>query len=132
MSYPFLVVGALLGAGFVLLARLAGREDRILAIGLAVAALIYLAFAVFGGATGGEVPVEVAGVVVFSLVAVAGVRLSPWWLALGWAVHVLWDVALHPPGGELWVPAWYGPLCVGFDLVVAFYVAIRTVRASAS
>lgn len=128
MSLLTIAVGALLGACLVLLARLAGRENRILAIGLAVAALVYLGFAVVHGAGGREIGIEVAGVVVFSLVALAGVRLSPWWLALGWAAHVLWDVALHPPGADVWVPHWYGPLCIGFDLLVAFYVAVRAVR----
>lgn len=130
MSLVTVAVGALLAACFVLLARRAAREDRILAIGLAVAAAIYLVFAVLHGAAGGEVAVELAGVAVFSLVAWAGVRVSPWWLALGWAAHVLWDVALHPPGTDFWVPKWYGPLCIGFDLVVAFYVAVRSVRAA--
>jgi hypothetical protein len=40
-------------------------------------------------------------------------------LALGWVLHVGWDTLLHTGLGTDFVPLWYVPLCVGFDLVVA-------------
>jgi hypothetical protein len=134
MSFPVsVVVGALLAGLFVLVARLAlGRRENVaLAAGLVVAALIYLAAAlesVIGSlqAVGGiSVPLEVAGVAVFALLAFLGLRVSPWFLAIGWAAHVLWDVWVHPGGSFGFLPDWYPPLCIGFDLVVAGYVALR-------
>jgi hypothetical protein len=43
------------------------------------------------------------------------------WLALGWAGHVAWDVGLHGGPGTDFVPAWYLPFSVGFDLIVGGY-----------
>jgi hypothetical protein len=62
--------------------------------------------------------IEAAGVALFGTVAWLG-RAAPWWLALGWAAHVAWDVGLHLDRAQPLVGAWYPLLCVGFDLVVA-------------
>lgn len=116
-----IAVGAAGGAAFVLLARFAspGRERRIWAAGLVVAALIYVGFARSAGwqALAGEL----AGVAVFAAVAWLGVRRAPWLLGAGWALHVLWDLALHAvslPG----VPESYPTICAGFDLLVGGYI----------
>lgn len=58
------------------------------------------------------------GVAVFSVPAWLGVRRAAVWLPAGWALHVVWDVALHAVA-PLAAPAWYVWLCLGFDLVVA-------------
>ena len=66
--------------------------------------------------------------VLFSLVAWLGVRGALWWLALGWAAHVAWDVGLHLDRSQALVPAWYPLFCVGFDLIVAGFILGRTSR----
>ena len=49
-----------------------------------------------------------------------GFRVSAAVLALGWAMHVVWDVALHLQGaGAGYTPFWYPWGCVSFDLMVA-------------
>ena len=50
---------------------------------------------------------------------------SIWWIVAGWALHPLWDVGLHFLGpGRSFAPETYTIACLGFDLLVAAYIAI--------
>ena len=122
MLLPILL-GAVLGGLFVLVARRSGRtaETRLLAFGLVLAALIYVVVAL-PGADRGWLTLEAAGLGLFGVLAWLGVRASLWWLALGWVAHVAWDVGLHLERTQAVVAPWYPLLCVGFDLVVAGYL----------
>lgn len=127
----WIVIGVALGAAFLAIARAGGprRERRILGIGLVIAALFYVAFALRGAAPGRWLAAELAGTAIFGVVAGVGMRFSGWFLALGWGTHVLWDVLLHRSGGgSTFTPDAYPWLCVGFDLLVAGYVAMLQVR----
>ena len=116
-----LLGGVALGAVFLLLARKAGRaENLVLASGLLVAALIYLAFAISGQAPPRELRLEIVGLVVFTPLALAGARWWPPLLGIGWLMHAGWDILLHWPP-QAWVPGLYPVFCVAFDLVVAAY-----------
>jgi len=44
------------------------------------------------------------------------------WLALGWALHICWDVFLHSQNSTPYVPEGYPGLCMGFDIVIAGYI----------
>lgn len=90
------------------------------ATGLWMAAWIYVGFAVWGGAGLDWLGIELAGVAVYGALAWAG-RSRSVWLAVGWALHVLWDVLLHGGHGMAFVPTWYPPACLGFDVAVAAY-----------
>ncbi len=125
MSAFEILLGALLAAPFVLFARRRRAEDRVYAAGLVVAALIYVGFALAAGAGTGALVTELIGVVLFAAVAWLGVRRAPLWLAAGWAAHVGWDLLLHPLIGPAYAPAWYVRVCVGFDLAVAAWIALR-------
>ena len=122
MLLPILL-GAVLGALFVLVARRRGRtgEARLLALGLVVAALIYVGLALAGADHHG-LAFEAAGLGIFGVIAWLGARASLWWLVLGWVAHVGWDVGLHLDRSDASVAAWYPLLCVGLDLVVAGYL----------
>lgn len=85
-------------------------------LGLLVAALIYVAFALPVG--GSALRLEALGVLAYLPFAVLGWRGSSEALAVGWALHVAWDLALHGPATPF-VPVLYLPLCLGFDLAVA-------------
>jgi hypothetical protein len=127
----WIVIGIALGALFLALARAGGprHERRIVGIGLVVAALFYVAFALRGGAPGQWLAAELAGTAIFGAVAVVGLRSSGWVLALGWGTHVLWDVLLHLSGsGGAFTPDAYPWLCVGFDLLVAGSMATPQFR----
>jgi hypothetical protein len=51
-------------------------------------------------------------------------KKSGWLSAAGWALHPLWDAGLHGYSTPF-VPHWYIGGGIGFDLVVAAYVAFR-------
>ena len=115
-----IVVGLFLGVGFVLLSR---NYARSFAIGLVVTALIYVGPAIFKG-SGRWILIELAGVAIFAVFAWLGLRRSGWFLAAGWALHPLWDAGLHDYSTQF-VPHWYIGGCIGFDLLVAIYIAFR-------
>ena len=120
-----IVIGALLAGGFVLLARLSrsyAREKRLYAVGLVVTALIYVGFGVSTGSIR-WILIELAGVAVFAVFAVFGLKKSGWFLAAGWALHPLWDTGLRD--STQFVPHWYITACIGFDLLVALYICFR-------
>jgi hypothetical protein len=122
-----LLLGALSCLLFVTFARRAGRrrELAIYAAALAAAAVIYVIFAAFGGATLGWTAVETSGLAIFSLLALLARRGSREALIVGWAVHPAWDVLIHEVLRASFVPEWYPALCVGFDLSLAGYIALR-------
>ncbi|HEX8271819.1 MAG TPA: DUF6010 family protein [Longimicrobiaceae bacterium] len=121
-----LLNGIALAGAFALLARAAGPRHRLWlhAAMLLVAALFYVSFAARAGAWGG-VLLELAGVAAFGGVALLGLaRRSPGTVALGWALHPVWDVALHTWGTmEAYTPEGWVVACIGFDLLLAGLIA---------
>jgi uncharacterized protein DUF6010 len=83
-----------------------------------------------GGAGARSLALEVGGVVLYGAAAWVGFRKSAALLALGWAMHPVWDVALHLQyPGAAYKPDWYPWGCVGFDLIVAGAVFVACARA---
>jgi hypothetical protein len=120
------ILAPLLGIAFSLaLVRMARThppegERRVYAVGLVVAALLYVIFGVVGGAGARWLALESAGALIYGAAAWVGVRGRPSLLALGWAAHVAWDVPLHVSGAAAgYTPRWYPWLCVSFDFVIA-------------
>jgi hypothetical protein len=111
--------GALAAVGFNYLARSAGRRRElfIYALGLAGVALIYLLVALVRG-DWRSVVAESIGVALFSALAMCGSRRTAIVLALGWMLHVGWDLALHGMLSGGFMPYGYRWACVGFDLAV--------------
>ena len=69
--------------------------------------------------------IELAQVVAFGILGLYGWRGSPYWLALGYALHPLWDFGVHHVGpGRDFAPVAYVFACVSFDWVVAAYILI--------
>lgn len=96
------------------------RATRLYATALVIAALIYVAFAVAGGAGGKDLAVEGVGLLLYGGAAWLGLRYWPPAIAVGWAAHVAWDVLLHLDGaGARYTPEFYPWMCVSFDLVLA-------------
>lgn len=101
---------------------------------LFIAAAIYVVFALVGNAPGQWFLIEAGGLVLFSVLAMLGLRFSPWILAFAWFAHIAWDNLLHS-ANTAFVPPWYPPLCIGFDLVVGVYIvffALGRVRNTAA
>jgi hypothetical protein len=126
MLVPILA-GAVLGGIFALVGRRSrGTGDiSLLALGLVVAALIYVGLAL-AAADSRWLAIEAAGLALFGGLAWLGLRGSLWWLTLGWLAHVGWDVGLHLDRAQTLVGAWYPLACVGFDLVVAGFLLARS------
>lgn len=129
-----LLLGTALSLGLIGLARTypPRRERRVYAVGLVIAALLYVAFGVVGGAGAWWLALESLGVLLYGAAAWGGLRGRHRLLALGWAAHVAWDVALHLSGaGAEYTPRWYPWLCVSFDLVMAGAVLTSSGRRAA-
>jgi hypothetical protein len=125
MLAAWIVVGGVVAAMLAALVRRSRDEPGLWGLALVVAALAYPAFAL-----GAQVPApatkEFLGSLPWIAVAIASRRLGPLVLAAGWAAHGVWDMM---PVNRTWMPAFYPPLCLGFDLVVAArLVALRYSR----
>lgn len=69
--------------------------------------------------------IELLQVVGVGVLGLYGWRGSPYWLALGYALHPLWDFGVHHLGpGRRFAPIAYVFTCVSFDWVVAAYILI--------
>ena len=125
MDAQLILLGAALAAAYVALAEWIGGKLRapLYGVGLVVVGLIYVGLAAVAGA-GDWINTEIGGALIFGALAVGGTRRSPLLLALGWALHVGWDVLLHVGPGTEFVPLWYVPVCVGFDLVAHGHMSL--------
>ena len=130
MDAQLILLGAALAAAYLALTEWLGGALRSLSYGggLVIVGLIYVGFAMLAGA-GDWINTEIGGALVFGALAVGGVRRYSPLLALGWALHVGWDVLLHVGPGTEFVPLWYVPVCVGFDLVIAGGILATSVPA---
>jgi hypothetical protein len=97
----------------------------LLGIFLFSAAGAYFGFAVGAWASPIWMLVELVQVVIFGTLALRSLRGSPYWLALGWALHPVWDFMVHYIGpGHSFTPLTYAIAGVTFDWVVAAYITI--------
>lgn len=135
MIVAVLIEGAILAAILVVVAFLLSRFIKdiigrsLLVICLFLAAGAYFGFAVLArdlsGLSGGWVLVELLQVIVFGTMALLALRGSMRWLALGWALHPVWDFVLHYIGpGRSFTPWTYAVACISFDLLVAAYIIV--------
>jgi hypothetical protein len=136
MSEKELVIRVLIegGIGSVLIAAVAFVLSRFtrdiagrvfLVILLFTAAGAYFGFAVVGQAGPLWLLIELGHIIGFGVLGLLGLRGSAYWIAAGWALHPVWDVALHYVGpGNAFAPWAYAIACVSFDLVVAAYVVL--------
>lgn len=127
LTLAWLVLGLLLAAVYIALVRRfePAVERRLIALGLVIAALIYVAFAIALG-NSDWLLIEALGVICYGLIAWLGIRFSGLWLAVGWGAHPLWDALLHLLGpGTGVAPTWYAVACISFDVLIGFYVIGR-------
>jgi hypothetical protein len=97
----------------------------LLVIFLFIATGAYVGFAVAAGVSGLWFLLEVLHTVALGAIGLLGLRGSPYWIALAWAVHPLWDYPLHYLGpGHSFAPPFWAISCVSFDLVTALYIVV--------
>jgi hypothetical protein len=124
-----IIIGICLAFVFIFLIRRSRsytKEKHAAAIGLVSAALVYVGFGLFSASARWNV-IEPLGVLIYAVFAWLGFKKSGWFLAVGWALHVVWDWGLHGFATPF-VPHWYIGTCVGFDFVVAGYIALRELK----
>ncbi len=98
--------------------RAAVIERTVLALFLAGMPAIYLA-------RGGWRGIEVAGLFIYGVCALAGWRRIPWMLAAGIAAHgAAWD-SWHYFGSSSYIPSWYSLGCLLVDVGIGLYAAVR-------
>ena len=126
-----LIEGAVGGAVLSLLAFVLSRFTRdvvgrtLLATVLFAAAGAYFGFAVVGPVSRIWLLIELLQVIAFGVLGLKGWKGSAKWLALGWALHPIWDFVLHYLGpGRTFAPLAYAISCITFDWIVAAYILI--------
>lgn len=98
---------------------------QLLGCSLIVAALIYVGFALVAGDRQWLL-IELVGVFFYGSFYYLASRVATVWLALGWGLHVAWDLGLHLfGGGSHIVPDAYAVLCLSFDFAMAGYLLYR-------
>ncbi|MEM7370765.1 MAG: DUF6010 family protein [Bacteroidota bacterium] len=117
-----ILIGIGLAAICVLLVKTIFKDKEIpfWRTGLLAAAIVYVVLGLIGQGWG-FIGVDLIGVVLYGALAWAS-RKNLIWLPLGWALHILWDVLVHPAGHPGYVPNWYPGVCLGFDILVAGYL----------
>ena len=138
MEVGWLALGAAAGALLIWLnalqaermqERMPDYEVKSWALFLLSAAVIYVGFALFNGASSRWLAIELVGLAIYGLVAWNGVvRFAPL-VGVGWLLHMAWDQGLHPGGAPGYVPDWYPALCLGFDVFVGMALIYRFRRA---
>jgi hypothetical protein len=99
-------------------------ERRGLALFLLLMPTVYLSSLALHGGGAPWPMVEIAGQVLFAALAIAGVRVSGWFLAVGLGAHgVLWDLWHH--GRTTFIPDWYTIGCLIVDVGCFVYAASR-------
>ncbi len=97
------------------------------AIGLIIAALIYVGFEIWHMEYS-CLSLEVGGVVIYGFLAYLGLRYSIGFLAFGWASHIFWDIMIHMNNTTQFVQDWYPPAYLILDLVLARYIIYRLIN----
>ena len=127
-----LIEGAIAGVVLSLIAFLLSRfvseiaGRTLLATVLFTAAGAYFGFAVMAPVSRVWLLIELLQCIAFGVMGLIGWRGSAKWLALGWALHPVWDFGLHYLGPGHGIGPWtYAIACLSFDWVVAAYILIR-------
>jgi hypothetical protein len=69
--------------------------------------------------------IELLQVIAYGVLGLYALRGSPFWLALAWVLHPVWDFGVHYLGpGSSFAPLRYTIACISFDFVVAAYIVI--------
>lgn len=115
------LLGAMLAVPYAIRASRPSASRLWFGIGLSIAALVYVILAAVRGSSE-SLWLELGGLALFSAAAWVGVVWFPVVLAAGWALHVAWDLLLHPVHASGYAPWWYPVLCIGFDFFVAGFL----------
>ena len=94
---------------------------ELLALLLTFIAAIYLGFVLLDKRRR-EFAIEVVGMLVSFGLALAGLWVSPGFLATGYIFHGIWDTLHHRKGIQTAIPHGYAPFCLAFDVPVGLFI----------
>jgi hypothetical protein len=89
---------------------------------MAVIASYYALFAVIGGSPHALL-IESLVIAIFLGAAVAGFKVSPWWLVGALAAHGIFDLVHDRLIANPGVPAWWPQFCLAYDVTASAYLA---------
>jgi hypothetical protein len=127
------VVGAVAALLTYALGKVAGfdRDRAFYATILIVVGHYYVLFAAEAGSTPALIA-ELAGMIVFVALAVAGFKFAPWLIPAGLVAHGLFDMVhgylVTNPG----VPTFWPAFCATYDVVIGAVVAALLIRRPAT
>lgn len=115
------LVGLVLGLLFVLLVHTLPPQParQLIALFLALTACVYAGALLAQRLSAPVALLELAVTAVVFALAAVGLRSATTYLALGYAIHGVWDFLHHPRAVPTRVAEWFPPLCAAFDFVVA-------------
>ena len=125
------IVGVVLTAPLLALLYYLSRQRALdfLAVQLASIAAIYIGSSL----SSGGVAVSATEIIAFSgfvALALFGRWDAPALLIAGYFAHGVWDIVHHVGAIQTYLPSWYGPLCLGYDFVMAAFVGAVFMRSS--
>lgn len=94
---------------------------QLFALFLAYTACVYLGAALSDSRMNILLIETVVSLIVFAC-AYLGIVYSPFWVALGYVIHGLWDMAHHPKLVSTKIVKAFPPLCVVVDFSVAGFI----------
>jgi hypothetical protein len=126
----FAGLGVLFAIGLIVLARWSKTAPaRLGAYGLIAVSFLFVGFAMRAESSETWVGFEMTAVAVFGTLAGMSIIGSPWFVTAGLVLHAAWTLYEHYFGaGQAFAPAPAVMATVGFDVVMALYVAVMTLR----
>lgn len=123
-------LGVLFAIGLIVLARWSKTAPaRLGAYGLIAVSFLFVGFAMRSEDPETWVGFEMTAVAVFGTLAGMSIIGSPWFVTAGLALHAAWTLYEHYFGaGQAFAPGPAVMATVGFDVVMALYVAVMTLR----
>jgi hypothetical protein len=118
----YALLGAVLALPYAFLSLRQAQPERWLGVGLLLAALVYVLAAFTRWDSQYWLMLDGSLFLLMAFLVRKAWRGSLLWLAAGWLIHAAWDHFIHghPLSAAISpVPAWYPPLCLGFDMVCA-------------
>jgi hypothetical protein len=126
----FAGLGILFAIGLIVLTRWSKTRPALLAAyALIAVSFLYVGFAMRAENSETWVGFEMTAVAFFGTLAGMSIVGSPWFVVAGLLLHAGWTLYEHYLGaGQAFAPAPAVMATVGFDAVVALYVAFMTLR----
>jgi len=124
----FAGLGVLFAIGLIVLTRWSKTRPALLAAYALIAiSFLYVGFAIRADNYETWVGFEMTAVAFFGTLAGTSIVGSPWFVVVGLLLHAAWTLYEHYLGaGQAFAPAPAVMATVGFDVVVALYVAFMT------